>query len=323
MKHIMEEAVAKFLDPTIPKWGPHEEETGRPVRLAEGDPTGEGLGRHDMLYIGEGDNTMYLIVGGKTVWTYSTGKGWEYDDIWMLTNGNILFSRMYWAAEITPHKEQVWRYDAPEGTEIHTLQPLGLDKLAMVINEQKGPRLLIINKKTGETEVDKEIPYGSPNGTHGQNRRFRVTADGTYLMPYLSYGDVVEYDTEFNEIRRFKAKKPWAAIRLKNGNTLISDESDESVLEYDLEGNLVWHFSVSELPEDIRIAGTQSCVRLENGNTILCARGEGGKTPQLVEITPDKKVVWVLKDWEHLGPGTAIQVLYDGGIPENPGECQR
>ena len=66
-----------------------------------------------MLYIGEGCNKMFLINDGKIIWTYSTGKGWEYDDIWLLSNGNILFSRMGWAAEVTPQKKVVWRIEAP------------------------------------------------------------------------------------------------------------------------------------------------------------------------------------------------------------------
>jgi hypothetical protein len=44
--------------------------------------------------------------------------------------------------------------------------------------------------------------------------------------------------------------------------------------------------------------------------------------PQLVEVTPDKKVVWVLQDWAELGPATAVQILDDPGIPENPGESE-
>jgi hypothetical protein len=43
----------------------------------------------------------------------------------------------------------------------------------------------------------------------------------------------------------------------------------------------------------------------------------------LVEVTPGKKVVWVLKDWKNLGPATAIQVMDDPGVPEKPGDCQR
>lgn len=328
MAHCMDNAIKMFFDPSIPKWGESEEEIDQPFwQVAEqgNDPAlpGGGLARHDMLYIGEGCNKMFLIVGGKIVWTYSTGKGWEYDDIWMLTNGNIMFTRMYWAAEVTPQKKEVWRMEAPKGTEIHTMQPIGLDRVLLVINEPLCPRLMIINKKTNEIEVNREIPYGEPNGTHGQNRRFRLTAQNTYLMPYLSQGKVVEYDRNFNELWSYNVDKPWAAIRLKNGNTLISDEGSELVREVRPDKSTAWEFAVSELPEQYRLAGTQSCVRLDNGNTILCARGEGGRTPQLVEITPDKQVAWVVKDWKNLGPATAVQILRDGGVPENPGECQR
>ncbi len=66
-----------------------------------------------MLYIGEGYNKMFLLNQGKIVWTYSTGPGNEYDDVWMLSNGNILFTRMQYIAEITPEKKVIWRYDAP------------------------------------------------------------------------------------------------------------------------------------------------------------------------------------------------------------------
>ena len=59
--------------------------------------------------------------------------------------------------------------------------------------------------------------------------------------------------------------------------------------------------------------------RLANGNTIICSRGGDRQGPQLVEITRDKKVVWVLQDWQDLGPATAVQVLDEPGIPEQPG----
>ena len=59
-----------------------------------------------------------------------------------------------------------------------------------------------------------------------------------------------------------------------------------------------------------------------NGNTIFCSRGSKGKTPQLVEVTPAKKVVWVLQNWQTLGSASAVQVLDDSGIPENPGESE-
>ena len=55
---------------------------------------GNGLAQHSMLCVGENYDKMFVIHGGKVIWTYSTGTSYEYDVVWMLSNGNILFSRM-------------------------------------------------------------------------------------------------------------------------------------------------------------------------------------------------------------------------------------
>ena len=78
-----------------------------------------------------------------------------------------------------------------------------------------------------------------------------------------------------------------------------------------------------ELPAPYKFSEEpQSCTRLANGNTIFTSRGGGGKGPQLIEVTPDKKVVWVLQDWKTVGSASAVQILDDPGIPENPGESE-
>jgi len=319
-------ALPMFTAANVPAVGPEELPIDPPrwiVSTNESGPSfpGGGLARHPMLYIGEGCNKMFLVNEGKVIWTYSTGTGWEYDDIWLMSNGNILFSRMGWAAEVTPQKKIVWRIDAPKGTEIHTVQPLGLDKVLLMQNGTP-PKLMVINKKTGAVEVERAMPDDG-KGVHAQFRRLRMTAQGTYLVPFLQMGKVVEYDRSFNEIWSYKINSPWAAIRLHNGNTLITDERDALTREVNSKGETVWEIKLSELPFEYRLADSQSCVRLANGNTILCSRGNGGKRPQLVEVTPDKKVVWVLNDWKNLGPATAIQIFSDPGVPEKPGDLQR
>ena len=47
---------------------------------------------------------------------------------------------------------------------------------------------------------------------------------------------------------------------------------------------------------------------------------QGGMKPVFVD---DKKIVWAMYDWNDFGPATAIQVLDDPGVPENPGDLQR
>ena len=62
--------------------------------------------------------------------------------------------------------------------------------------------------------------------------------------------------------------------------------------------------------------------RLANGNTIFASRGKNSAGPQLIEVTPDKKIVWVLQDWKHIGDATAVQILDDPGTPEIPGQSE-
>ena len=323
----------RFTAPDVPVMGPAETES--PIGKWTNAPVpdnlpGNGLAQHPMLYVGENYTKMFLVNDGKVIWTYQTGKGYEYDDVWMLSNGNILFTRMQYVAEITPDKKVVWRYDCsvPAGTyhtEVHTCQPIGLDRVMFVLNGVP-PRLMVVNIKTGAVEVNHEIPMTqtpNPKYIHGQFRRARVTPQGTYLVSYLSESNVVEFDKNFNKIWSYPICSPWAAIRLKNGNTLITDEHDNLTREVNPNGETVWEFNTGDLPEPYRlVSAPQSCTRLANGNTIFCSRGGAGKGPQLVEVTPDKKVVWVLQDWKDLGDATAVQILDDPGIPEIPGESE-
>jgi hypothetical protein len=317
----------QFTAPDVPAVGPDEIAVNPRKPSTRPDPSGlpgNGLAQHAMLYVGEGYNKMFLVNGGKIIWTYSTGPGNEYDDVWMLSNGNILFTRMQYIAEITPEKKIVWRYDASKGTEIHACQPIGLDKVLLIANGLP-PKLMVINIKTNAVEVSHDLDFlqpPDPKKVHPQFRRIRYTAQGTYLVPYLNMGKVVEYDKDFNGIWSYAIKSPWAAIRLKNGNTLITDESDKLTIEVSPKGETVWQLKPGDLPVEYRFIGTQTCTRLASGNTIICSRGGNGAGPQLVEVTPDKKVVWVLHDFADLGPATAVQILDDPGIPENPGESE-
>ena len=318
--------LGRFSAPGVPDLGPAEiavvpRTWDKPI--PPGLP-GNGIAQHPMLYVGEGYNKIFVVNNGKIVWTYSTGSGWEYDDVWMLSNGNILFSRMQYVAEVTPEKKVVWRYDAPPGTEVHTCQPIGRDKVMFVLNGLP-PRVLVVNIKTSKVLVDHPLPAPSltdQHVVHGEFRRVRSTAQGTYLASFLEMNQVVEYDKNFKEIWRYDIKSPWAAVRLPNGNTLITDEQDILTREVNPGKETVWELRPTDLPEPYRFINTQTATRLANGNTIICSRGGDGKGPQLVEVTPDKKVVWVLWDWADFGPATAVQILDETGIPEQPGQSQ-
>jgi hypothetical protein len=156
-----------------------------------------------------------------------------------------------------------------------------------------------------------------------------MTKDGTFLAAHLNMNKVVEYDKNFKEIWSYDIPLPWSAVRLKNGNTLIDGEKDRLAREVNPKGETVWEFKQTDFPVGVVQHNNQTTDRLANGYTIICSSTSGAKgediikTAQVVEVTPDKKVVWVLQDWKNLGPATTVQLLDEPGIPENPGDLQR
>ena len=156
-----------------------------------------------------------------------------------------------------------------------------------------------------------------------------MTAAGTYLLAFLKLGQVVEFDRGGKDIWRYEIPTPWSASRLHNGNTLIVDERDRIVREVNPEKKTVWEFTAADLPPDITFRNIQTAERLANGNTVIFSSTGGAKAAekqnlvQCVEVTPDKKVVWVLQDWKNLGPATTAQFLDQPGVPEKPGDTQR
>jgi outer membrane protein assembly factor BamB len=325
----------KFTAPGVPALGPSEKPTTlKPIAEPADMPAwpGKGLAQHPFLYGGEGYNAITLVKDGKIVWTYQTGGGWEIDDAWMLSNGNVLYTRMQYAEEITPDKKVVWHWDSPPGTQSHSVQPIGLDRVLLVNNGLPNPVMMMFNIKTGKVEWQHALETMSttdPKTVHGQIRNARMTSAGTFLIPYLELGKVVEYDQDWKPILTVEARHAWAALRLPNGNILISGNDAGWVREVDRTGKTVWEVTKNQLP-GITLHTVQGISRLANGDTIISSNGTGGKTDpetiktavQMVEVTPDYRIVWVIQDWEHLGFGSWIQVLDEPGIPEK-GEVLR
>lgn len=295
------------------------------------------LSRHPFLYAGEWQDQkmvnqkMFIVRGGKIVWEFNMEEYGEYGDATLLSNGNVLFSRLKGVSEVTVDKKIVWNYDAPQGTEIHTAQPLGLDRVFICQNGTPA-KAIIINKIKDEIEMEHELTTRAPTdpkSVHGQFRHIRLTHAGTYLVAHMNMGKVVEYDKDWNPIWQIEAPSAWAAIRLKNGNTLVSGNQHGYVREFNATGEVVWQIEKDDLP-GIHLYTVQEINRLSNGNTVICnwfggvKKEDWPKVVQVIEVTPDKKVVWFLRQWSNpnLGPASSIQLLDEPGIPEK-GELQR
>jgi PQQ-like domain len=288
---------------------------------------GDGLKQHDFLYAGEAKTqNIYIVRNGQVVWSYENphSKG-EISDAVRMSNGNILFAHQFGITEITPDKEVVWNFDAPAKTEIHTARPIGNDRVLFIQNGAPA-KLIVINKRTGETEREFELAMAHPQNTHLQFRHAELTAAGTVLIPHKDLGKVCEYDETGKVVWSADFPvAPWYAVRLHNGNTLTCGKG--LVREISPGGETVWEFTpVFDLP-DYKVTGLQTATRLPNGNTLLnnwlnqwSSTIDPKTAPvQAWEVTPDKKVVWALRSWSNpnLGPATTIQLLDEPSAPEN------
>jgi hypothetical protein len=310
-----------------------------------------GLDRHDALYCGEwqktnpvGD-TIYVIKGGKVVWTHSlpTAGQDEFGDCWMASNGHVFFNRkMYGAQEIVPDmttgKEGpiVWEYKEDPGTEVHSVQPIGLDKVIVMQNGLPMAKLMLIDKTkamtctSGMPCVLQTWQFQGTGAVHGMFRHVRMLANGNLLIPYTSGGKVIEYTQQMQNVWEWDSgPSPWSAVRLKNGNTLVGGNQGHWVQEVTPSKQVVWNLNPMTF-SSFPLYTMQNTFRLTNGNTIINNWCPGGITnvaqwptcTQVAEVTPIFQVVWAVKSWTNpnLGPGSSTQLLDQPGIPEKPGD---
>jgi hypothetical protein len=312
-------------------------QTSSPAPATTNSPAtlpGSGLAQHSFLYCGEWNfnepnQTIWIIRDGKPVWSYSipfhitfNGKEdfQELGDCTQLPNGNIVFSTRRGASIVTPDKKIIWHRDTPPDTELHSIQALPNDRVLIAQNGNlpDGPaKLMIINTKTNAIEKEVPIPVGHPETIHPQIRRARMLPSGTFLVAHMDWNKVAEYDDHGKELWACATPEPWAAIRLPNGNTLVTGNGAGYVRELTPKCDTVWNFDRTDMPGYF-VGYLQDAVRLPNGNTVFSLWNASKLKPedwhtsaQLLEVTRDKKIVWALRQWSdpNLGPASGIQIL--------------
>ncbi len=92
------------------------------------------------------------------------------------------------------------------------------------------------------------------------------------------------YYGELNQLR-----VPNMAIRLSNGNTLITDLYDYRVIEVNIAKAIVWQYGRTQVAGwgPNQLYAPHSAVRLANGNTLI-AHGYD----RVIEVNASKAIVW-------------------------------
>jgi hypothetical protein len=270
-------------------------------------------------FLATGAETYIASGDGKTVWTYPAGTR----DGWVLPNGNVLLALTKskdlpggGAVEVTRGGEVVFRYTGTQ-SEVNTVQALG-DGRYLLTEAGPKPRLLEVDR-AGKVVVGVPIDAQTKD-THLQTRMSRKLKNGNYLVPQLLDKVVREYTPAGKVVWEAKTPEtppecwPFTAIRLPNGHTLSTCTHGNTVVEFDEAGKVVWQLSNADLPEPL-LKDPCGSQRLPNGNTVITSYGQNqpGEV-KLLEVTPDKRVVWTYRDDKSHGIHE-FQILDTNGKP--------
>jgi len=244
-------------------------------------------------------------MGGRIAWEHEAP---GCQDCWVLPNGDFLFTHVRGALQVRRDKTVVWEYRSPEGTEVHTCQPLPNGDV--MIAECGTKRIIEVDR---EGNIRKEAKWETSTGNvHLHCRIARKLQNGHYLIAMVGEHVVRELDGDGRVVWEYLTPgDPYVALRLPDGNTLIGCGDGHKLIEVSPDKQVVWSLDENELPGiPLRfVAGVQ---RLPNGNTIVCnwgGHGHIGEQPLVFEITRDKRVVWKVDDYEHLRAIASIQLL--------------
>lgn len=243
---------------------------------------------------------------------------WEHSirsihDAHLLDNGNILFQTSFRnVQEMTPKGKVVWKYEVEKPNEIHAFQRLkNGNTMVAVSGTAHIIELDAKNKVVKEVKLKVDNPH-----PHRDTRLVRKTSKGTYLVAQEGDMFVREYDSNGKVVWEYDAgTKVYSAIRLKDGNTLIGTGDGHRVIEVNAEKKIVWSVEQNELP-GIELVWITMVDRLDNGNTIIVNCHAGPKNPQMIEVTPKKKVVWTFRDFERFGNSLPVGVVLKDKSPK-------
>jgi len=227
---------------------------------------------------------------------------WEYDgatngnDVWMLPNGHLLFNTGHGVREVTRDKQVVFDYQS--ASEIYACQRLANGNT--FIGECSAGRLLEVDPGGKIVKEIRLLPEGTSGG-HAYMRNARRLANGNTLVAHYGPKMVREYDPQGRVVREIPAPGgAHSAVRLPNGNTLIScadGRGGSKVFEVDPAGNNIWQVQSNELA-GVTLKFMAGLQRLPNGNTVMAnwlGHNQFGSTADLIEVTPDKRVVWTFR----------------------------
>lgn len=150
-----------------------------------------------------------------------------------LPNGNTFITAGSMLIEVDRDGKEVFTRPSRDGAGYMRGQKLSNGEIALVTGRHEFKRL----DPTGNRELQ-----SFPVNVETRGGRIEVLPNNHVLVPEKDQNRVAEYDTGGRVAWHVSVRQPIAAIRLANGNTLVTSMADQRAVEFNRRGEEVWEY---------------------------------------------------------------------------------
>lgn len=233
---------------------------------------------------------IFHFVDGRPIWQHDAPLS---NDLWVLPNGNVLFTTGNGVLELDQKQDTVFRYNSK--SKIFAVQRLKNGNT--FIGECTEGRLLEVNSKGKIVKQLTILPEGEKKDD-GYIRNARKLDNGHYLVAHYSGRKVAEYDSRGRIVWEAEVEGGAHSVaRTPSGNTIVASTDktrNPKIIEFNKDGKVVWELSNADLQgEPLKfMSGFQY---LPESDTFLLTNWQGHnvrqKGPNIFWVSRDKKIL--------------------------------
>ena len=188
---------------------------------------------------------VFIMENDQIVWKH---KAPDCNDLWILPNGNLLFTTGHGVLEMNRQNDTIFHYES--ASPIFACQRLKNGNT--FVGECSSGRMLEISPKGKIVKEACILPKGVKDGGFAFMRNARRLDNGHFLVAHYGTECVKEYDANGKEVWNLKVPGgPHSLTRLPNGNTLIAvadKDNNPRLIEVTKEGKTIWGISNEDIP---------------------------------------------------------------------------
>ena len=163
-----------------------------------------------------------------------------------LPNGNTFIATIEGVLEVDRAGNQIFAFDMTGGEKIMKAMKLPTGEVACLTDGLRLVRYDVTGKEI--------YSYPVPLSMRLSGGRIYFFGNGHVLIPHCMENEVVEYDARGKAVWKVDVDQPVAAVRLPNGNTLVTTmDTRGRVIEFDRAGKVVWTYRPSNRIPSTRI----------------------------------------------------------------------